>query len=153
MKTYAPYGVKSGGELYLPLSMGKRFVDAYSLFKVAIISLEFFRIPPGKVIPVSPLTGIDGSSKLNKYEEWDDIIKIGNEEVLKVLLQEEKRIILNITIQRYLTKVNGDDAVCSIVSKYNGLKNRSYDAWGNVTSLNSQGTPRHALLQQTGPPR
>jgi hypothetical protein len=95
---YSKYGRLAYGDLYLPLCTAKEFVEECNLLKVAIIGLEFFHVQSGKVVPINPINGIDCSSLLSKYEEWNEVVKNCN-----------KEIIHSTTIQPCLRKANGND--------------------------------------------
>lgn len=88
---YSKYERLTHGELYLPLSTNKEFVEECNLLKVAIIGLEFFHVQSGKVVPINPINGIDCSSLLSQYEEWNEVVKNCHKEVINVLQQEEER--------------------------------------------------------------
>jgi len=42
-------------------------------------------------VPINPINGIDCSSLLSKYEEWNEVVKNCYKEVINVLQQEEER--------------------------------------------------------------
>lgn len=88
---YTEYGrVSLSGELYLPISLGEKFVTECSELKVAVVGVEFFHRKGESVIPVIPINSINYSCILDKYLEWKDVVNNCNKAVMFALDLESK---------------------------------------------------------------
>ncbi|HBY20240.1 MAG TPA: hypothetical protein DEG71_04415 [Clostridiales bacterium] len=91
IEKYAKFGrVSPSREIYLPINLREKFVNDCTELNVAIIGIELFHMQECYVIPVNPISGIDSSELLRKYERWEDIVKECNRLALYVLNEEEK---------------------------------------------------------------
>lgn len=89
---YAEYGrISLSGEIYLPISMGEKFVTECSELKVTVVGVEFFHRKGEYIIPVTPINGIDCSSIIDKYSEWKDVVNNCNKAVTVALDLEIRR--------------------------------------------------------------
>jgi hypothetical protein len=84
---YAPFGVKRGSELYLPLSRAKTMVEECRRERVAVIGVDFVTIDGGQVRPSMPINSADWSSFLAS-SSWDEIVTRCNAASLVVLDRE-----------------------------------------------------------------
>lgn len=82
--------VSQSGEIYLPIVLGKEFVNECNKLDVAIIGVDLFKRKDDNYMPVDPVSGIDNSSLLHEYSDWYKIVKNCNEFVLKVIGKEEE---------------------------------------------------------------
>lgn len=86
---YAAYGrISPGGEIYLPLSTAKQFVEECTALGVAIIGLEFFHVGAHFVQPTQGI--LDASDVLKMLTSWQEAVKQCNELALWMLQEEGK---------------------------------------------------------------
>ena len=86
-ESFAPFGIRSGSELYLPLIHAKRLVEECSRKAIAVVGVDFVRFQNGAVIPSIPINSADWSAFL-KGSNWNEIVERCNRASLKVLNRE-----------------------------------------------------------------
>ncbi|KWX80494.1 hypothetical protein AMQ84_03380 [Paenibacillus riograndensis] len=89
---YSDFGYKSvSGELYLPFKWALKLVEECNEQEIAVIGLDFVHINSTKIVPVSPLNGVDCSGLLYKHKIWVEVVKECNDFVINVLINEQNR--------------------------------------------------------------
>ncbi|GGJ10435.1 hypothetical protein GCM10010885_19560 [Alicyclobacillus cellulosilyticus] len=89
---YYDFSIRSGNELYLPLSMAMNFVNDCTRLGLVVVELEFFHIEGDKITPVvEPLTGLDCSNVFEEQWDWSHVVQQCNSVAMLVLENEAKR--------------------------------------------------------------
>jgi hypothetical protein len=91
LKKFLPKAYLSGGETYLPISVGAHFIGECLRENIAVLGVDFFHRRDGFIIPVDPLNSVDCSEILCRGYNWSEIVSTTCAFALYALLQERER--------------------------------------------------------------